>query len=264
MDILYCESDYAHQPGEFSPRNIFPAYFISSFSTPFVYEMDAKYLPGNAGDFLIMPPQTIVCQGAVNQSQCYVNDWICVSGEEIAELLKKYPIPIGKIFRISKPHLLKECIEFVKKELLLQPEGYQDMILCCVTQTIIEMYRLYMQQKYFHSPIQRVESAREVVLSQLEKNWTLQEMSEICDYSPSRFSAIYHERFGCSPKADLLKQRINRSKQLLEYTNFSITEIAQRCGFGTVYYFSKYFKEHVGMPPSEYMKIARNNLLVAD
>lgn len=257
MNILYCENNFTHECGEFSPRNKFPAYFISSFNTPFVYEANSQLMSGEPGDFLIMPPDTIVCQGPVSDTTEFVNDWMCLSGEDFTQLLERYPLPVGKTFRTGKPYLLKNCIAAVSEELLLQRAGHQEMISAIITETIIKMHRLYLQLEYADTPFNRVETARETFISQLEKNWSLQEMADLCDYSPSRFSAIYHERFGCSPKADLINQRIAQSKQLLAYTSLSITEIAERCGFGSIYYFSKYFKEREGCSPKTYINATR-------
>lgn len=257
MDILYCENNFTHEIGEFSPRNRFPAYFISSFSTPFLYESGSELLPGEPGDFILMPPDTICCQGPISDTTDYVNDWMCLSGEDFEALLKRYPLPVGKTFRTGKPYLLKNCIAAVSEELLLQRTGYEEMISSIITKTIIEMHRLYLQQKNADTPFTRVETARETFMSQLERDWTLQEMADLCDYSPSRFSAIYSERFGCSPKADLINQRIALSKQLLAYTSLSITEIAERCGFGSIYYFSKFFKEREGRSPKAYINSTR-------
>ncbi len=257
MEILYSENNFIHDIGAFSPRNIFPAYFISSFSTPFLYEQDSIFLKGEPGDFLIMPPNSIVCQGPVNNTSSYTNDWICISGNDFSEILEKYPLPIEKTFRISKPYLLKNCIAKVSEELLLRRTGYQEIISSTIKNAMIEMHRLYISQQNANTPFYRVENARETIISSLEKNWTLQEMASLCGYSPSRFSTIYNERFGCSPKADLINQRLDLAKQLLAYTGLSITEIANRCGFGSIYYFSKYFKEHEGRSPKQYVNSTR-------
>lgn len=252
MDILYCENNFTHKIGEYSPRNIFPAYFFSSFSTPFLYESDSKLLTGEPGDLLLMPPEVICCQGPVNDSSDFTNDWICLSGQDFEQLLSRYPLPLGKPFRVGKPHLLKNCIAIVSEERLLQRPGYQEVISATITKTIIEIYRLHLQQLFTDTPFGRVETARETIMSHMERNWSLQDMAALCDYSPSRFSAIYNERFHCSPKSDLISQRIALSKQLLTYTNLSITEIAERCGFASVYYFSKYFKKQEGRSPRAY------------
>lgn len=100
----------------------------------------------------------------------------------------------------------------------------------------------------------RIESAKELILQNVSKDWTLQEMADLSGYSASHFSSLYVQRFGLSPKADLLDHRIQLAKQMLYYGELSITEISKQCGFQSIYYFSKYFKETVGTSPSEYVK----------
>ena len=78
-------------------------------------------------------------------------------------------------------------------------------------------------------------------------------MAENCGYSVSRFSALYKERFGISPKQDVLAARIQLASKMLIYTGASVTEIAALCGFQNVYYFSKYFKESTGFSPKSYI-----------
>ncbi len=40
--------------------------------------------------------------------------------------------------------------------------------------------------------------------------------------------------------------------RLLSRTEFAIDEIAERCGFGSIYAFSRAFKREVGTPPKRY------------
>ena len=46
-------------------------------------------------------------------------------------------------------------------------------------------------------------------------------MAFSCGYSVSRFSALYAEQFGCSPKADLISARIEQAKQMLKAANLN-------------------------------------------
>lgn len=100
----------------------------------------------------------------------------------------------------------------------------------------------------------RIEATKELISQNLSKDWTLQEMAKLSGYSVSHFSSLYVQRFGLSPKADLIQSRIQLARQLLYYSELSITEISKQCGFQSIYYFSKCFKETVGMSPSEYVK----------
>ncbi|MBQ8802441.1 MAG: helix-turn-helix transcriptional regulator [Tyzzerella sp.] len=254
MEVLYCGYDFPHEKGEFCLRNIFSFYFISCFSTPFLYEVGGNFYKGNPGDFLITPPGCTVYHGPQNKDEAFANDWIYVMGEDIEELLRKYPLPQNTAFNIDNSNILKNCIKKIKDELMFKKTGYEEIISCCLTDTIINIHRLYQRQHHSDASFSRIESAREIFLRNLERDWTLQEMADLSGYSVSRFSTLYTRRFGHSPKADLIDNRIELAKQMLKYSELSITEIAKRCGFQSIYYFSKYFKANVGIAPSEYAK----------
>ena len=55
----------------------------------------------------------------------------------------------------------------------------------------------------------------------------------------------------------LLEQRMKRAKELLVYTNKTITEIAEETGYTDLFYFSKTFKKNNGISPNEYRKEKR-------
>lgn len=49
-------------------------------------------------------------------------------------------------------------------------------------------------------------------------------------------------------------KRIEVSRQILDFTNLSIEEIAQKCGFENQAYFSRVFKKKLGISPSQYRR----------
>ena len=58
-----------------------------------------------------------------------------------------------------------------------------------------------------------------------------------------------------TPMEYLAYIRIDRSKLLLRDTSLSVSQIAEKCGFENVYYFSNFFKRAVGLSPSGYRKL---------
>lgn len=71
-------------------------------------------------------------------------------------------------------------------------------------------------------------------------------------YSHGYFCRKFMKNFGKSFSRYLTMYRISMAKILLESKKQSISEIAYSCGFSSADYFSKCFKQLVGIVPSEY------------
>ncbi|MFQ7552579.1 MAG: helix-turn-helix transcriptional regulator [Blautia marasmi] len=65
----------------------------------------------------------------------------------------------------------------------------------------------------------------------------------------SYFSKIFHKFTGTTAQNYLLNVRIQRSKLLLERTDYTVREICSYVGMKDEYYFSRAFKRSVGLSP---------------
>jgi len=70
--------------------------------------------------------------------------------------------------------------------------------------------------------------------------------------SPNYFSTLFRETVGVSFREQLMRIRIEESKQLLRSTSDSLTDIAVAMGFADQSYFCKTFKRITGMTPGKY------------
>ena len=57
-----------------------------------------------------------------------------------------------------------------------------------------------------------------------------------------------------SPKAEILRARLNRVRQLLKESDLSLTEIAEKSGFEYPEYMSRLFKSKMGITPGEFRR----------
>ncbi|MGN1060490.1 MAG: helix-turn-helix transcriptional regulator [Candidatus Coproplasma sp.] len=71
---------------------------------------------------------------------------------------------------------------------------------------------------------------------------------------------LFKKETGITPHDYLEGIRMNRARQYIEngitntYSNFTVSQIAEACGFAEPLYFSRVFKKHFGLSPMQYLK----------
>lgn len=63
---------------------------------------------------------------------------------------------------------------------------------------------------------------------------------------------LFTTHCGTTPKQYILTLRIEKAKQLLADNQYTVTAIAEKCGFSSLYHFCRCFKERTGCTPLEY------------
>lgn len=79
-------------------------------------------------------------------------------------------------------------------------------------------------------------------------------LAERLHISPSYLRRLFQENLDLSPTEYLIRYRLAKAESLLSNGDFTITDIAERCGFFSAEYFSRIFKKKKGISPREYRK----------
>ena len=76
-------------------------------------------------------------------------------------------------------------------------------------------------------------------------------------YHPNYISALISGQTGMPLHRYFLMCRVRRAAELLRETTLSSAEIAEKCGFSSAAYFSRYFKFFSGVSPTEFRKCGK-------
>jgi len=100
----------------------------------------------------------------------------------------------------------------------------------------------------------RLESARDFIHSNFNREIELKEIASAACLSPFHFLRLFKELFHETPHQYLNRYRMKKARNLLLNTKFSITDITMDVGFESNSHFSRLFQRYFGMSPKNFRK----------
>lgn len=101
---------------------------------------------------------------------------------------------------------------------------------------------------------ERIQRVQRRIMERMSHAWDTREMASIAHLSPSRFTALFQEQVGTTPKQYLISIRMQRAANLILETDLTQAEIAENLGLQDVYFFNRQFARFHNMPPGRYRK----------
>ncbi len=95
---------------------------------------------------------------------------------------------------------------------------------------------------------------QEAIQKNLFEDLSIEELAFLTSLSLSSFKRKFSSIYGTSPNKYITSKRLEKAQTLLNTTELSISEIAYDSGFSDVGYFSKTFRKHYNVSPSEIRK----------
>ena len=145
------------------------------------------------------------------------------------------------IFYFENPDLLNEdLLELKIKELLLlliQTHNAESIL-----QIVADLF----------SPT--TTNLRHVIELHLYENLSVNDLAKLCHLSPASFKRKFTETFNDSPNNYITFRRIEKSKELLTFSDLSISEISHMSGIQDPQYFTRLFKKRTGETPSAFRR----------
>lgn len=86
----------------------------------------------------------------------------------------------------------------------------------------------------------------------ISKRFTLSDVAEYVGISPSRLSVLFSQTEHQTLRDYIIEQRINTAKEMLRFTDYPISAIANYLCFSSHSHFSDVFKKRVGMTPAAF------------
>jgi AraC-like DNA-binding protein len=97
-----------------------------------------------------------------------------------------------------------------------------------------------------------VKKAIELLHTQVEKDWTLEDLAKTVGLSRAGLAQKFKKYLGDTPLHYLTVLRMQKARALLSSTNDNIESIAEAVGYSDAFSFSKVFKRITGVPPRDF------------
>lgn len=162
---------------------------------------------------------------------------------ELTTLLSRVAIDGGagtdKIYGLNSQYLTRILLQQNQEEL------------CYLLQEVVESF---MDAMFTHQDQgnPHIRKALRYIAANYTQKLTLQNVASEVGISPNHFSTLFHRMVGVSFREYLCQTRVEGSKQLLLYTDYSLADIAAAMGFPDQSNFSKVFKRITGISPGKY------------
>ena len=100
--------------------------------------------------------------------------------------------------------------------------------------------------------IARINKAVDYIEKNLNKDLSLEKIAKSAAFSKFHFHRIFHSIMGEPLNQYILRLRIEKAACMLTSTEFSVTEIAYKCGFSNSSTFARAFKNRLNQTPSHW------------
>jgi AraC-like DNA-binding protein len=217
------------------------------------YNFSGRSLKSKKGDVLFFP-KDIVYSGVKQGNEAntfYVIDFLSFPDDACM----RFPLPMS--FQISDYIKIESKFNHILEIWTKRSIGYR---LKCKAEIFELLYDLMKIHAYKSSEMNN-SSLLSKIIDYIGNYFTDTKLNvtRICRtfyLSESQLRRLFYKSFSISPLKYIQIMRIDLARDMLlsESESMSLTEIAYSCGFATLSYFSRLFKQIVGISPSQFRK----------
>ncbi len=77
---------------------------------------------------------------------------------------------------------------------------------------------------------------------------------DLCGISYSYLNRLFREKYNMPPKRYIIQMQLNYACDLLQTREYTVTQVAEMAGFSDICFFSRQFREYLGITPTEFQR----------
>ncbi len=215
--------------------------------------IDNKTLQAPAGSVIVYLPhqrQEYRFHKNISSKSYYIH----FTGKGCADLMSRFKMTDKNIFYVGYSYSIESLFNSLIDEFHLKLDYYDDHCQGLFLSIVSSIARKIKEAELPHE--RNIRKQINKVCRDIYANYgddiSVKSLARQCNLSESRFSHIFKEIVGISPKQYILNAKIEISKELLKNTDIPISQISNKTGFQSQNYFSRVFKKYTGLSPTEY------------
>jgi AraC family transcriptional regulator, exoenzyme S synthesis regulatory protein ExsA len=179
---------------------------------------------------------------------------------KMADLKPSYPVALDAVSVKSVNDRLISYIESLKPYFTQTDEISSGLIKIKLLELLFDVADT--DENFYFQFLQLKRKERKSITEVIEENIfnpvSLNDLAYLSGRSLSTFKREFKEIYNTSPLHYIRNRRLDKAKELLTHTSFSVTDVCFSTGFENVSHFSKVFKERFGISPSLLKKPLRS------
>lgn len=211
----------------------------------------------NKGTMLLFRPGEVQTYYSVEgeQTETY---WVHFTGSAAESILDSYGLLRGEnvLFAGTAPDY-KWLYSQMIRELQLRRKDYDKLLSIMLCHILLMLGRHIAEENNDGDLIDEIESAIHYFNENYNKDISVSDYAEKLHMSTCWFIRSFRRLTNKTPMKYVLELRLANAMTLLENTSYSVNRIAALVGYDNALYFSRLFKKHTGISPTEYRKKER-------
>ena len=216
--------------------------------------VDSNEYTLNQGELMLFFPH----QTHVSKKLSDVSSFLTISfhmSEYDCDFLK------NKVFRADL--FIKNTYSRILSEYELSDTYTPDMLIACLYEILLHLMRQNTEPSYdaysasvcdtdINTSKRTIKNISNYIDSHIDEKLSLSDISNALMLNPTYVSRIFKQSCGICVTKYIRQKKLNKAKQLLKSSSFTITEISDMLGFSSIHYFSSCFKKEFGLSPGAY------------